>query len=74
MRDDQMTDEDRMKRIQAEIIQRDQDLRDHFAGIALGAMIGSTDKDGNTRGKKAVPVLAMYAYEYADAMMKARKQ
>lgn len=48
------------------------DLRDKFAGIALGAMIGNTDKDGNTRGKKAVSVLAMYAYEYADAMLAAR--
>ena len=48
------------------------DLRDTFAGIALGAMIGNTDKDGHTRGKKGVPVLANYSYEYADAMLAAR--
>lgn len=48
-------------------------LRDHFAGLALAAMIGHENKDGWNRGKSAVPVLAGYAYEYADAMLRARK-
>ena len=49
-------------------------LRDNFAGIALGAMMGNNDKDSSLRGKKGVHLLATYAYEYADAMMEARKK
>ena len=48
------------------------DLRDWFAMAALGAMIGNNEKDSALRGKKGVPVLADYAYEYADAMLAAR--
>ena len=48
-------------------------LRDHFAGLALQAMISIPDKDGPNRGKRGVPILAGFAYEYADAMLAARK-
>ena len=48
------------------------DLRDKFAGIALGAMIGNTDKDDVSRGRAGVDIFPDYAYEYADAMLTAR--
>ena len=48
-------------------------LRDYFAAKALAALVGHTGKDGPNRGVKAVPALAKYAYEYADAMLEARK-
>jgi hypothetical protein len=47
-------------------------LRDYFAAKALAALINHDGKDGETRGKKAVPILAEFAYEYADAMLKER--
>lgn len=47
-------------------------LRDYFAANALAAMIGLENKDGHKRGAAGVPILAMYAYEYADAMLSAR--
>lgn len=47
-------------------------LRDYFAAKALAALIANTDKEDKTRGKKAVPILAAYAYEYADAMLASR--
>lgn len=47
-------------------------LRDHFAGLALAALIGKEDKDYQNRGPKAVPILAAFAWEYADAMLRAR--
>lgn len=47
-------------------------LRDHFAGLALAALIGHEDKDYTNRGKSAVPTLARFAYEYADEMLRAR--
>lgn len=47
-------------------------LRDYFAAKALAAMIGLECKDGSKRGKAGVPILAGYAYEYADAMIAAR--
>jgi hypothetical protein len=49
-----------------------QSLNDEFAANALAALIG-TDKDHQNRGGKAVPTLAKWAYEYADAMLKARE-
>ena len=54
--------------------QLESDLRDHFAGIALGAMIGNTDKNHSLRGSAGVRPFAKFAYQYADAMMEARKQ
>lgn len=47
-------------------------LRDYFAAKALAAMIGQPNKDHENCGKKAVPRLAQFAYEYADAMIAAR--
>jgi hypothetical protein len=47
-------------------------LRDFFAAKALAAMIAQPGKDPENCGKKAVPRLAMFAYEYADAMIAAR--
>lgn len=48
-------------------------LRDYFAAKALAAMIGHESKDHTNRGKWAVPTLAKFAYEYADAMLAARE-
>jgi hypothetical protein len=48
-------------------------VRDYFAAKALGALIGHQGKDPANCGKKAVPTLARYAYEYADEMLKARQ-
>ncbi len=47
-------------------------LRDYFAAKALAAMIAQPGKDPENCGKKAVPRLAAFAYEYADAMIAAR--
>jgi hypothetical protein len=49
-------------------------LRDYFAAKALAALINHPNKDGENCGAKAVPTLAKFAYEYADAMIKARGQ
>lgn len=46
-------------------------LRDYFASKALASLI-CADKDHENRGAKAVPTLAKWAYEYADAMLKER--
>ncbi|MFM0044070.1 hypothetical protein [Paraburkholderia sediminicola] len=48
-------------------------LRDYFAAKALAALIGFPNKDGENCGAKAVPKLAKWAYEYADAMIEARE-
>lgn len=48
-------------------------LRDYFAARALAALINHPNKDGENCGKQAVPKLAEWAYEYADAMLKARE-
>jgi len=48
-------------------------LRDYFAAKAMQAMITKGGGDGKTRGKQGVPVIAGFAYEYADAMLKARE-
>lgn len=46
-------------------------LRDYFAAKALTALI-ACEKDYKNRGAKAVPTLAAWSYEYADAMLRAR--
>ncbi len=48
-------------------------LRDEFAMHALAALIGHQEKEGRNRGKNGVPILARFAYEYADAALKARE-
>ena len=49
-------------------------LRDQFAMAALNALIAKEYKDDVKRGAKGVPIFAQYAYEYADAMLEARKK
>lgn len=49
-------------------------MRDYFAAKALAALIGFPDKMDVNRGAKAVPQLAAWAYEYADAMLAERSQ
>lgn len=48
-------------------------LRDYFAAKALAALIANPCKDDVKRGAAGVPILAGYAYEYADAMIAARR-
>ena len=48
-------------------------LRDYFAAKALAAMLANPDKEGANRGNNGVDLFAGYAYEYADAMLKARE-
>jgi hypothetical protein len=48
-------------------------LRDYFAAKALAAMIGHEGKDYSNCGAIGVPKLAAWAYEYADAMLRARE-
>lgn len=48
-------------------------LRDEFAMAALSALISHPNKDGDKMGAKGVPILAKFAYEYADAALKARE-
>lgn len=48
-------------------------LRDYFAAKALQAMVTKSDGQSKTGGKKGVQLIAAYAYEFADAMLKARQ-
>ena len=47
----------------------DSELRDHFAGLAMAAQIAALSPASSAKGK----LFARLAYEYADAMMKERK-
>ena len=47
-------------------------LRDYFAAKAMQAMIAKSEGQDATNGKKGVPLIAGYAYEFADAMVAAR--
>lgn len=47
--------------------------RDYFAAQALAAMLANPNKEGNNRGAGGLKRFPVYAYEYADAMMKARQ-
>ena len=49
-------------------------LRDEFALAAMQAMITKSSGQDSIGGKRGVPLIAKYAYEYADAMMKEREQ
>lgn len=49
-------------------------LRDYFAAKALQALISKELKDDMHCGAKAVPIMATFAYEYADAMLEARNK
>jgi hypothetical protein len=48
------------------------ELRDAFAIAAMQGMITKSSGQDTTGGKKGVPLVAKYAYEYADAMLEAR--
>ena len=48
-------------------------LRDYFAAKALAAMISKDNKEGVNCGASGVKSLSLFAYEYADAMLEARK-
>jgi hypothetical protein len=48
-------------------------LRDYFAAKAMQALIAKGMDNTQNRNKAGVPVIAGFAYEYADAMMKARQ-
>lgn len=47
-------------------------LRDYFAGLALQAMINHPHK--TTFGTEALRIFPIYAYEWADKMLEARKE
>ncbi len=49
-------------------------LRDYFAAKAMQAMISKSNGQDMTGGKNGVPIVSQFAYEYADAMLEARKQ
>lgn len=48
-------------------------LRDYFAAKALAAMIANPDKEGVNKGAGGLKWLPVFAYEWADAMLKARQ-
>jgi hypothetical protein len=48
-------------------------LRDYFAAKALAAMLANPNKEGAKCGKAGLMFFPGYAYEWADAMMKARQ-
>lgn len=47
-------------------------LRDYFAGKTMQAMIGKSSGQDSTGGAAGVPLIAKYAYEFADAMLAER--
>lgn len=51
---------------------RGMSLRDYFAAKAMQAMIAKSSGQDATGGEKGVPIIAGYAYEFADAMLRAR--
>lgn len=51
-----------------ETVHQGMTLRDHFAGLAMQAMVANGGSLGSSEG------LARGAYVYADAMLKAREQ
>ena len=49
-------------------------LRDYFAAKAMQVLISKSDGQSKTGGKAGVPLIACYAYEFADAMLATRKE
>lgn len=47
-------------------------LRDYLAAMAMQAMITKSNGQDMTGGKKGVPLVAKFSYEYADAMLEER--
>jgi hypothetical protein len=48
-------------------------MRDYFAAKAMQALITKSHGEDTTGGSKGVPLVAKYAYDYADEMLKARE-
>lgn len=48
-------------------------LRDYFAGQALAAMLSNPEKDPAKRGSGGIKSFPRHAYDWADAMIEARK-
>lgn len=48
-------------------------LRDYFAAKALAAMLANPNKEGCNCGAGGLRTFPGYAYEWADAMLKARE-
>ena len=49
-------------------------LRDYFATAAMQALIAKGMDNPNNRNAKGVPIIAKFAYEYADAMLEERSK
>lgn len=49
-------------------------LRDYFAAKALAGMLANPNKEGANCGASGLGVFPRYAYEWADAMLKARSE
>lgn len=47
-------------------------MRDYFAAKAMQGLIAKGMDNSNNRNAKGVPIIAGFAYEYADAMLKER--
>ncbi len=47
------------------------DLRDHFAAMAMQGLLSNINSNGETL-KKYMPAIALEAYQFADAMLKAK--
>jgi hypothetical protein len=47
-------------------------LRDRFAAKAMQAMVTKSSGQDSIGGAKGVPLIAKYAYEFADAMLDVR--
>jgi hypothetical protein len=57
-----------------EDMQEGMTLRDHFAGLAMAAIIAiPTDEDPDEDPDDRAVVAAYYAYKYADAMLRSRE-
>jgi len=48
-------------------------LRDYFAAKALAAMLANPNKEGSNCGRGGLKLFPEFAYEWADAMLKARE-
>lgn len=48
-------------------------VRDYFAAKAMQALIAKGQGQGQTCGRTGVPVIARFAFEYADAMLERRE-
>jgi len=49
-------------------------MRDYFAAKAMAALLANPNKEGCNRGAGGLKTFPGYAYEWADAMLKARTE